>query len=99
MQRGGLVYIMTSVSKRVLYTGVTSNLEKRVWEHRNKYYKDCFTARFNCVLLVYYNSFPRIEEAINEEKRIKAGSRKSKERLIESMNPQWMDLWDAIQNW
>lgn len=87
------VYILTTVSNTALYTGVTSNLEKRMPEHRNKVHPDCFTARHNCIKMVYWYEFPSIEIAIAEEKRIKGGSRKAKEILINSMNPGWKDLW------
>jgi putative endonuclease len=99
MQRGGAVYIMASINDRVLYTGVTSDLFSRVSEHKQKVYEKSFTASYNCRKLVYYNSFTTIEEAIDEEKRIKGGSRKSKEVLINSMNPEWRDLWEDINGW
>ena len=94
MQRGGTVYIMTNSLRSVLYTGVTSNLIARVQQHRNKFYPDSFTSRYNTSLLVYYQFYPTIIEAILEEKRIKAGSRKQKMELINSMNPHWDDLWE-----
>ncbi len=99
MQRGGAVYIMSSLNKSTLYVGVTSNLVQRVYQHRNKLLPSCFTARYNCIKLVYYAAFNRIEDAIAEEKRIKSGSRKKKEMLISSINPKRNDLWDEIQNW
>ena len=100
MQRGGSVYILTTANRRVLYTGVTSDLIKRIPEHRMKFHPDSFTARYNCTMLVYYNHFPRIEEAILEEKRIKAGSREQKEQLINNINYEWRDLWeDLMKDW
>ena len=91
---------MTNALKSVLYTGVTSNLIKRVQEHRNKVYPESFTAKYNVIHLVYYKTFPVIEEAISEEKRIKAGSRKQKNELINSVNPDWTDLWDEdVSKW
>jgi len=99
MKRGGYVYILASPNKGVLYTGVTSNLYKRIYEHRSKYYSNNFTSKYNCVMLVYYRGFDRIEEAISEEKRIKAGSRKQKENLIDTMNLEWIDLWEQIKDW
>ena len=96
MGKGGYVYIMASRNKNVLYTGVTSNLHRRVWEHRSKQYPESFTARYNCVCLVYYQAYESIEAAIAEEKRIKGGSRRQKEDLIISMNPLWRDLGDEI---
>ena len=70
--------------KRSLYS-VTSDLIKRIQEHRNKIYPESFTAKYNVVHLVYYKTFPTIEEAILEEKRIKAGKRKEKNLLINSL--------------
>ena len=100
MQRGGVVYIMTNRSQSVLYTGVTSNLIKRMHEHRNKFYPKSFTSRYNVIYLVYFAFFPTIEEAIAEEKRIKAGSRKEKCRLINLINPEWKDIWeDEVSKW
>lgn len=98
MQKSGAVYIMSSPNRTTLYTGVTSDLLGRVWQHRNKVYPESFTAQYNCVMLVYYQYFGTIEAAINEEKRIKAGSRKKKEKLINSINADWIDLWDDINN-
>ena len=100
MQKGGAVYIMTNALKSVLYTGVTSDLIKRIQEHRYKLYPESFTARYNVIHLVYYKTFTTIEEAISEEKRIKAGSRQQKNELINSMNPAWKDLWDEeVSKW
>ncbi|MGN6566592.1 MAG: GIY-YIG nuclease family protein [Flavipsychrobacter sp.] len=99
MQRGGVVYILSSPSRSVLYVGVTSDLYKRMVEHREKAYPNSFTSKYNCTVLVYYAAFDRIEEAIAEEKRLKAGSRKKKEKLINSMNAEWRDLWEDVQNW
>lgn len=96
MFKGGWVYIMASVSRRVLYVGVTSDIEGRVWEHKNKIYPDSFTARYNCVMLVYYKFFDGIEDAIAEEKRIKSWKRVKKERLINEVNYEWEDLSDKI---
>jgi putative endonuclease len=74
MTKGGTVYIMTNVLKSVLYTGVTSDLIARVHEHKMKIHPESFTAKYNVTILAYYKNFPTIEEAILEEKRIKAGS-------------------------
>jgi putative endonuclease len=92
MNKGGTVYIMSSPDKTALYTGVTSDLPKRVWQHREKAVPTSFTAQYNCTVLVYYNHFETIESAIAEEKRIKGGSRAKKIQLIESMNKDWKDL-------
>ena len=96
MQYGGHVYIVTNFQHTVLYTGVTSNLTQRIYQHKTKYFKNSFTARYNCEILVWYEWFPRIEEAIAREKQLKAGSRKKKEDLIHALNPGWKDLWQEI---
>ena len=97
MHKGGSVYILSSPNKVSLYVGVTSDLFKRVYEHKNKIYPNSFSSKYNCVMLVYYKGFARIEDAIGEEKRIKAGNRKQKEILIESMNKEWNDLFDNLE--
>ena len=92
MIRGGYVYIITNKNKTVLYTGVTSDLVTRMHQHKTGVYPNSFSKRYNLTVLVYYKSFQFITDAIAEEKRIKAGSRKAKERLIEEMNPGWGEL-------
>ena len=88
------IYIMANKQNGTLYTGVTSNLPKRVYQH--KYSAGGFTKRYNCNLLVYYEQYQDMQSAITREKQIKGGSRKEKLFLIESMNPQWLDLYDSI---
>jgi putative endonuclease len=66
-QKGGYIYIVTNQQHSVLYTGVTSNLLSQIWEHKSKLYPKSFTAKYNCSLPVYYNSYPHIEEAIAVE--------------------------------
>jgi putative endonuclease len=90
---------MANKRNGTLYTGVTGNLPQRVREHRTGAYPNGFTAKYGCHMLVYYRSFPRIEDAIAEEKRIKGGNRKAKLKLIENMNPAWNDLWEEIKEW
>lgn len=96
MQRGGIVYVMCSPNKTTLYIGVTSDLHKRVSEHRLKVYPDSFTAKYNCVSLVYYIGYDRIEEAIVAEKKLKDRSRKYKDDLITKFNPEWKDLYPEL---
>ncbi len=79
----------------MLYTGITSDLKRRVWEHREKLV-DGFTKRYYIYKLVYYEVTGSVESAITREKQIKAGSRKKKMELIDSMNPGWRDLYDRI---
>ena len=99
MQKGGAVYIMTNSNNTVLYTGVTSDLLRRVYEHKTGLNKNSFTSKYNIEKLVYYEVFHSIEEAINREKQIKGGNRKKKENLINIRNPDWKDLWDEIKLW
>jgi len=99
MQRGGATYIMTNKNNEVLYTGMTADLVKRVYEHRTHAMPGSFTNKYNCTKLVWYKSFNRIEEAIAEEKRIKGGSRKQKVTLVNDFNPEWKDLWNEINEW
>lgn len=98
MNKTGFVYIMTNADRSVLYTGVTSNLYRRVWEHRNKIFPQSFTSRYKCFMLVYYMQFDQIESAIMEEKRLKGGSRKQKEDLISYQNKEWKDLWIGMES-
>jgi putative endonuclease len=96
-QMGGWTYIMCSLNHSTLYVGVTSNIASRVHEHKEKMHPASFTATYNCIKLVYYRRFELIIEAITEEKRIKGGSRKKKEDLINSINAEWKDLYDEVK--
>ena len=98
MNYGGCVYIISNQYNTVLYVGVTSELRARIWEHKTKFYQKSFSAKYNCNKIVWYETFSRIEEAIEREKQIKAGRRKAKESLIKAMNPAWNDLWIEIQD-
>ena len=89
------IYIVASKKNGTLYTGVTSNLSKRIWEHKNSAIKG-FASRYKCNILVYYENFDEMVFAINREKQIKAGSRKDKLKLIENLNPEWKDLYERI---
>lgn len=89
----GFVYIITNYTNTTLYVGVTSDLELRIKQHKNKCYPNSFSARYNLDKLVYFESFQMIEDAIAREKQMKAGSRIKKVKLIETMNPQWNDLY------
>lgn len=89
------VYILTNKNHTVLYIGVTSNLVQRIYQHKIKFYKG-FTSRYNCDQLMYYHQFLDIREAIAYEKKLKAGNRSRKEKLINEMNPGWKDLSEAI---
>ena len=95
--KGGYVYILTNKNNTVLYTGVTNDLKRRLEEHTQKIIPNSFTSKYNLYKLVYYESFFMIGDAIAREKQIKAGSRKKKEALIHSMNPEWNDLSNELK--
>jgi putative endonuclease len=91
MERFSYVYMMGSASRRALYTGVTVPFYKRVWEHKNDQ-GGYFTSKYKCHRLLYYEQFTNVETAIAREKEIKGWRREKKDRLVESMNPEWKDL-------
>jgi len=89
------MYIMTNKTNTVLYTGITNNLNRRVYEHKQKLIWG-FTKSYNVVKLVYYEVFGDCSSAIRREKQIKAGPRRKKEELINSINNDWHDLYDDL---
>jgi putative endonuclease len=89
------VYILTNKNNRVLYTGVTNDLKKRVYEHKEKFVNG-FTKKYNVSKLVYYEILEDPENAIFREKKIKAGSRQKKIDLINGMNKEWADLYREL---
>ena len=89
------IYIMANKRNGTLYTGVTSNLAGRVYQHKTEATRG-FTEKYGCKMLVYYGIHESMVNAIDREKQIKAGSRKKKLALIESMNPGWKDLYEEI---
>jgi len=89
------VYIVTNSGNRVLYTGVTNDLKKRVYEHR-AHLVEGFTDKYNATKLVYYETFDNVLDAIRREKQIKAGSRRKKIALVTRANPIWRDLYDDL---
>lgn len=91
MNKTCAIYIMTNYLETSLYIGVTSNLQKRVWEHKNKVVKG-FTEKYNVNKLVYYELTDSIETAINREKQLKRWHREWKINLIKEMNPEFKDL-------
>jgi putative endonuclease len=95
MKKEGYIYILTNTYNQVLYTGVTSNLSKRISEHKLKLTTG-FTKKYNCSKLVYYELCDEIQIAIEREKQIKSGSRKKKLDLINKMNPKWLDLSSQV---
>ena len=90
------VYILANKSNRVLDTGVTNDLIRRVYEHKNHLDKGSFTSRYNVENLVYFEAATDVESAIAREKQIKGWNRKRKEKLIEAKNPNWNDLYESI---
>jgi putative endonuclease len=93
--RTPVVYIMASRRNGTLYTGVTSDLSRRAYEHREGLTPG-FTKRYGCKLLVWYEHWPTMPDAITREKQIKAGSRRAKLSLIEALNPTWRDLYGDL---
>jgi len=91
------VYIMASQRNGTLYVGVTGNLAKRVYEHREGLLKG-FTRRYGVKMLVWYEHFPTADEAISFEKRLKRWRRAWKLELIEKLNPQWLDLYETFNS-
>ena len=95
MKRQPAVYLLTNKPDGTLYTGVTSDLSRRMWQHKNKAMKG-FSARYNLNRLVNFELCEDMYEAISREKQIKAGSGKAKIKLIERDNPEWRDLYTEI---
>ena len=89
------IYLMSNPGRTVLYAGVTRNLVKRVWQHKEKV-ADGFTKKYNVTDLVYYEIFDSPLEAIEREKQIKSWSRKRKNQMVEAENSSWKDLYDEI---
>ena len=92
MVKGGYIYLLTSKNNTVLYTGVTSNLTNRLYQHRTGYFKDSFTSRYKVTKLVCFEEFGNIELAIAQKKQFKAGARPKKIDLINGFNPQWKNI-------
>ncbi|MFW0716793.1 GIY-YIG nuclease family protein [Pedobacter sp. N23S346] len=98
MERGGCIYILTNFNNTVLYIGVTSDLYSRIVEHREKKYPQSFTAKYNCIKLIYYEQFSTITEAIGREKQLKNWRREWKINLIQTQNQNWDDLFLSLDN-
>ena len=92
MDRQYFVYILANARRTVLYTGVTNDLARRMWEHRN-HRGSRFATKYHCCRLVFYEIFRDSYNAISREKQLKAGSRRLKMELIEARNPKWRDLY------
>jgi putative endonuclease len=89
---------MTNQYNTVLYTGVTNDLARRVWEHKEGF-GSVFTSRYRVKKLVYFESYENVNLAIVREKQIKGGSRQKKLDLVNSINPDWKDLYEEMQTW
>lgn len=89
------VYILSNINNRVLYIGVTSNIEKRLYEHKSKSF-DGFTKRYNVHKLVYIEEYSDIYDAIAREKQLKGWRREKKNALIEAQNPEWKDFGEGL---
>ncbi len=94
----GLLHIMTNAHDTVFYCGATNDLYKRVLEHRNGFYANSFTLRYNITKLVYFEIFGLVSDAFSRENQIKSGSRKNKISLIENINPEWKDLFYQLSS-
>ena len=99
MEKGGYVYIITNTHHTTLYTGVTSDLRSRLWQHKTKYFPRSFSARYNLDKLIYFEAYSTIEDAIDMEKVIKGKSRAKKEKMISEQNPEWSDLGVEVEDW
>lgn len=86
------VYIIANPDHKVLYVGVTNNLNRRIWQHKNKAIPG-FSKKYNIIKLVYFEYFDQIDSAIQREKQIKGYRRQKKVILIDKMNPDWIDLY------
>jgi len=95
MKQYSYIYILSNKINSTLYIGVTGNLVKRIFEHKQKLV-DGFTKKYNMDKLVYFEQHESISDAITKEKQLKGGSRKKKIELIEKLNPEWNDLYESI---
>ena len=98
--RPSAVYIITNQNKSVLYTGVTTDLPTRIYQHIHKTYPDSFSARYNLTVLIWYELYDDIRDAITREKQIKTWNRERKRSLISALNPGWDDLYvSEVSRW
>ncbi|MEX2583414.1 MAG: GIY-YIG nuclease family protein [Gemmatimonadota bacterium] len=95
MPKQGYIYILASARNRTLYIGVTSDLLRRVWEHRNNVHEG-FTKRYGVHSLVYFEAHTELLQAIGREKQMKRWNRQWKLKIIEDFNPKWRDLYDEL---
>ena len=95
MNKTYAVYILTNYNQTTFYIGVTNNLKRRIWEHKNKIVEG-FTKKYNLNKLIYYELTESIESAINREKQLKRWHRQWKINLVKEMNPEFLDLYDSL---
>ena len=95
MSKTYAVYILTNYNQTTFYVGVTGNLHKRIWEHKNKF-ADGFTKKYNVDILVYYEVTENVETALNREKQLKRWHRDWKLNLIREFNPEFKDLYESL---
>ena len=98
MHHNYFIYIITNKTNKVVYIGVTSDLRRRIYEHRNKLFPG-FSSKYNLNKLVYYEHFQNIDDAIVREKRLKKWKRNWKNDLIQTINPGWRDLYPDVLAW
>jgi len=97
--KSAFVYLLSNKNHTVIYIGVTSDLVKRVRQHKTRLYENSFTSKYNVFELVYFEEFENIVDAIKREKQLKAGSREKKINLINGFNSKWEDLfWQLIED-
>lgn len=89
------IYIMTNVHHTVLYIGMTGNILRRGWEHKQKV-NEGFTKKYNCTKMVYYENYDEVYDAIDREKQLKGWTRAKKEWLINRLNPEWRDVYEDL---
>ena len=90
------VYILANRTNTTIYIGVTNDLRRRIYEHKQHFDSNSFTAKYDVTKLVYFEETESINTAIEREKQIKGWSRKRKNKLVTSKNPEWKDLYDTI---
>ena len=95
MKNNYFVYLITNWNNKVIYIGITNNLQRRVFEHKNKLVEG-FTSRYNLNKLVYYEITTDVNSAIAREKEIKKWRREKKNKLVESLNPEWKELIEEL---
>ena len=98
LAKGGYIYIVSNITRTVLYIGVTSNLYARIYQHKNNE-GTVFTKKYKCIDLLYFEFYDSIEGAILREKQLKKWKREWKENLIKSFNPDKLDLFDSVSDY